>query len=504
MLHWSDNGSSGEEFCKEPYPEKHKKGIKSIAQSYGFKTQKKGSCDFNFQHAEGKFSARHLNNIQGTKGNSKVEVQKVKGKLIAHNFLSESTGTRCMAGNSSTVLPEKIVEDGICQPVESVLLVPQQRDIQEAPGELINNDLSRDNLEKAPRAVHSPFQMLPNSLDRNQYNCIAGEFPNWEKKSLCMEDLDQPGESSRPMTDLLDFNKSPDELINNDLFRDNLEKASLANHSPLQVMPNSSDRNQYNCIAGKFPNWEKKSLCMEDLDQFGESSRLMTDLFDFNKSPGELINNDLFRDNLEKASLANHSPLQVMPNLSDRNQYNCIAGEFPNLEKKSVCMEDLDQPGESSRPMADLLDFNKSPGELINNDLFRDNLEKALLASHSPLQKMPNSSDRNQYNCIAGEFPNLEKKSVCMEDLDQPGESSRSMADLIDFNKSPGELINKDLFRDNSEKALLASHSPLQKMPNLSDRNLYNCIAGKFPNWGKKNLCKEDLDQPGESSPLDG
>ena len=315
-----------------------------------------------------------------------------------------------------------------------------------------------------------------------------------------MEDLDQPGESSRPMTDLLDFNKSPDELINKDIFRDNLEKALLANHSPLQVMPNLSYRNQYNCIAGKFPNWEKKSLCMEDLDQFGESSRPMTDLLDFNKAPGELINNDLFRDNLEKASLANHSPLQVMPNLSDRNQYNCIAGEFSNLEKKSVCMEDLDQPGESSRPMADLLDFNKAPGELINNDLFRDNLEKALLASHSPLQKMPSLSDRNQYNCIAGEFPNLEKKSVCMEDLDQPGESSRSMADLLDFNKSPGELINKDLFRDNSEKALLASHSPLQKMPNLSDRNLYNCIAGKFPNWGKKNLCKEDLDQPGESS----
>ena len=410
LLHWSDNGSSGEEFCKEPYPEKHKKRIKSVVRSFGFKTQKKGSCDFNFQHADGKSSARHLNNIQGTKGNSKVEVQKVKGKLIAHNFLSESTGTRCMAGNSSAVVPKKIVEDGICQPVESVFLVSQQRDIQEAPGELINNDLSRDNSKKAPCAVHSPFQIMPNSSDRNQYNCIAGEFPNWEKKSLCKEDLDQPGESSRPMADLFDFNKSPGEFVNNDLFRDNLGKASLANHSPHQEMPKLSVRNQYNCIAGEFPIWEKKSLCNEDLDQHGESSRPMADLFDFNEAPGELINNDLFRDKLEKASLASHSPLQKMPNLSDRNQYNCIAGKFPNWGKKNLFKEGLGQPGESSRLMADLFDFNEAPVELSNNDLLKDNSEKALLANHSPLLMMPNLSAGNQYNCIAGEFPNLEKK----------------------------------------------------------------------------------------------
>ena len=106
--------------------------------------------------------------------------------------------------------------------------------------------------------MHSPFQMMPDSSDWNQFNCITGEFPNLEKKSLCKEDLDQPGQSSRSMADLFDFNKAPDELINNDLFRDNFEKASLANHSPLQLKPNLSNRNQYNCIAGKFPNWEKK------------------------------------------------------------------------------------------------------------------------------------------------------------------------------------------------------------------------------------------------------
>ena len=109
---------------------------------------------------------------------------------------------------------------------------------------------------------------------------------------------------------------------------------------------------------------------MEDLDQPGESSRPMADLFDFNKAPGELI-----RDNLEKALLANHSPLQVKPNLSTETSTTASQVSFPTGEKKSVCMEDLDQPGESSRPMADLFDFNKAPGELIRDNLKRLHLQ---------------------------------------------------------------------------------------------------------------------------------